>query len=752
MTATVAILYNPFQPERNKQVFKVTSQPTLREWLAGRGIEEFPLPTICVVDGEPVLRADWNTCRILPGMVVAFVALPQGGGGGGKILSTVLMIAVMVAAPYAGAALAASMGMGAVGAAVMTAGVALVGSALVNILIPPPSPTMPSVNYGGSSPSPTYSLQAQGNQARLGEPIPVIYGRHVVYPDFASTPYAEYVGNDQFLFQLHTIGQGEYDLEQIRIEDTSITSFEEVIYEVIPPGGSVTLLEPDVVTAPEVAGQELLATADGGNWVGPFSANPAETKADQIAIDIEMPRGVYYANNDGSLANKTITWQVQARLIDDEGEPVGGWVTLADETFTANTNTAQRKTYKYTATAGRYEVRLFRTNVKDMSSRAAHEIRWVGLKARLVGSSIFEGATMLALKMRATDNLSQRSSRMINCIVTRKLPVWSPVGGWSALQPTRSIAWALADVLRATYGAKLADSRIDLQALYDLDQIWSVRGDTFNGVFDQKLTVWEALSRIARCGRAVPFLQGGIVRFVRDEPRTLPVVLFSPRNIAKGSFRIEYVMPGEDTADAVTVQFLSSRTWKQDEVTSALPESSAGQPATVALFGCTDKLQARREGLYMAAANRYRRRLVTFQTELEGMIPTYGDLIAVSHDMPRWGRAGEVIAWDEPVLTLSEPVVFEEAGPHYIALRKRDGGVSGPWEVLPGESVTQVVLQEEPDITPFTGASEERTHFAFGNGEDWAVLARVTGVKPRGDLVEISCVVENPLVHTADQT
>lgn len=77
--------------------------------------------------------------------------------------------------------------------------------------------------------------------------------------------------------------------------------------------------------------------------------------------------------------------------------------------------------------------------------------------------------------------------------------------------------------------------------------------------------------------------------------------------------------------------------------------------------------------------------------------------------------------------------------------------MSGPWEVLPGEDAQQVVLQEEPDITPFTGASEERTHFAFGKGEAWAVLARVTGVKPRGDLVEISCVAENPLVHTADE-
>jgi hypothetical protein len=55
------------------------------------------------------------------------------------------------------------------------------------------------------------------------------------------------------------------------------------------------------------------------------------------------------------------------------------------------------------------------------------------------------------------------------------------------------------------------------------------------------------------------------------------------------------------------------------------------------------------------------------------------------------------------------------------------------------------------DFTPYTGSEQERTHFAFGIGEQWGVLARVTAVKPRGDLVEITSVVENPLVHTADQ-
>ena len=162
-----------------------------------------------------------------------------------------------------------------------------------------------------------------------------------------------------------------------------------------------------------------------------------------------------------------------------------------------------------------------------------------------------------------------------------------------------------------------------------------------------------------------------------------------------------------------------------------------------------------REGLYMAAANRYRRRIVTFRTELEGLIPTYGDLIAITHDLPRWGQGGEVVEADGRTLTLSEPLEWD-ADPaeraHYLALRRRDGGLSGPWQVEPGADDKTVVLSEDLDLEPYTGAEEERTHFAFGPGEAWGLRARVMAVRPRGEQVEITAVGEDARVHEADRT
>lgn len=211
-------------------------------------------------------------------------------------------------------------------------------------------------------------------------------------------------------------------------------------------------------------------------------------------------------------------------------------------------------------------------------------------------------------------------------------------------------------------------------------------------------------------------------------------------------------MPGDETADSVTVEFFSSRTWKPDEVTVGLGGSQSLNPAKVRLFGCTNEAHAIREGLYIAAANRYRRRIVTFRTELEGLIPTYGDLVAISHDMPSWGTGGEFMSWDPGSRTavLSEDVSFEAQTDHVIALRMRDGSVAGPYVVVTAGTPNSVVFEDPSGVDIRIATDSERTHFAFGRADHWATLARVITIRPRGDQVEVTCVAENSLVHSAD--
>lgn len=731
---------NPCQPDKGR-ISAFIQQPKTVWQLVKEQKVDLTMPILCLINGVPVMRKNWNDL-LNDNEIVNIVSLPLGGGGGGSNpVRVVLTVAVIVASVYIGGAVGAAYGAG--WGAAAAAGVSLSGGILVNTLVPTPKPTLNGMTSSSYTQSPTYSLQAQGNSARLGNPIPVIYGRHLIYPDFASQPYYRYQNNEQYVYQLHCIGQGSYDVEQIRVEDTPISAFKEITYKIVNPGESNTLFNEDVVTSAEVAGQELLKDV----IVGGFVLNPTESEINKIEIDVACQRGLYYANDNGGLSEKTVQWRVDARLIDDEDNALGDWFTLATETLTGSTVNGIYRTYAYSVARGRYEVRATRLDDKDDCSRSGHELRWISAKGYVVSGKNYGNVTLLAIVMKATDNLSQRASNLINCVVTRKLKTWSPNSGWSGLTPTRSIAWALADILKADYGAKLTDKSIDLNALYSLERKWSVRGDTFNGVFDSKLTVYEALSRVAKVGRAVAFIQGGIVRFVRDEPKTIPVALFGPRNIVKNSLSIQYIMPSEDTADSVCVQYFSEKTWKTSEITGTFSGSASDKTATVELFGCTNKEQAQREAVYMALANRYRRRVVTFSTELEGLIPTYGDLIAITHDTAHWGQGGEVIARNGLKLTLSEPVAFSDGVKNILALRNKNGSLGGVYEVTATELSTEVTLKTPPDIEILTASGVERTHFAFGSADKWSVFARVTGIRPRSNQVEITAVIEDDRVH-----
>jgi len=228
--------------------------------------------------------------------------------------------------------------------------------------------------------------------------------------------------------------------------------------------------------------------------------------------------------------------------------------------------------------------------------------------------------------------------------------------------------------------------------------------------------------------------------------------MFSQRNIVKGSFSVNYLMPTDDTADSVDVKYFSAASWAPATVRATLAGSTAAKPAKIDLFGVTTREHAWREGLYQAACNRYRRKIISFETEMEGFIPSFGDLIAIQHDMPAWGQSAEATAWDVATrtLTLSEPVTFT-TGTHYIGLRRRDGGVSGPYVCTAGATSTQVVLAIYPDMTPYTGGSEERTHIMFGPGITWRQPARVLSAKPQSlHRVTIEAVNEDDSVHTAE--
>ncbi|MBF0339660.1 MAG: phage tail protein [Magnetococcales bacterium] len=719
-------------------------------------------PVIAIYNGKPLMRVGWNR-RLADGDILEFYMLPLGGGGkgGSNPIGLVLGLATMFILPGIGGMIGAELGLStaAIGGVAEWSSMSLFKGAfalsvggLLSSLLPTPKQQQSQVAASIAAPSPTYSISAQGNTARIDSPIPVQYGRMKFFPEFAAVPYTEYSGNDQYLYELLCLGCGKFDVESINIQDTPISSFAEVSTEIIQPGGVITLFPANVITSVEVSGQ----AAQTSTALGPFTANSAGTEANALAIDVAFPRGVYYANDGGGLDNLSISWTVEARTVDDVGSPTGGYFTLGSETFTGATTTPQRRSYRYSVTAGRYQVLLTRTDTKhDGDSRYGHEINWVGLRAYLPETRDFGNVTLLAVRLRATDNLSGQAARQINVIATRKIPTWDPDTGWSSPVATRSIAWAIADAARnSDYGGRMTDSRIDLQALHDLDTVWTTRGDHFDGRFDGQTTVMDALGKIALAGRAKVYQQGGMLRVFRDASVAVPSAMFTERNMVKGSFSIEYVIQTEESANYCDVGYWDGTVWAPRRVDAKLPGVTASTVAKLETFGVTGRDQACREGAYFTACSLYRRRLVHFSTEMAGYLPTLGDLIVVQHSMPTWGQHGEIVAWDADnlIATLSDPPEWTEGEIHYIGLRTRTGGVSGPWEVTAVDGhPTQIQFAADPGIVPYTDLDAIRTHVTFGPGENWRQLVRVTGIKPQSQyVVAIDAVNEDARVHAAD--
>jgi predicted phage tail protein len=323
--------------------------------MAGTDVDS--VRTIVSVDGDYWLRSAWDQ-PIPHGAVVVMVPIP-GNGGGSNPLSMILQIAVIAAAVIIPGA---QWGLALTGWQAAAAGLAIQigGSLLVNAIAPA---ARTSASVTGTTTSPTYSLQSSGNTARLLDSIPVIYGRMKATPDLASQPYSEYHGNEQYVYELFCITQGEIDIESILIGDTPIANFSEIEYELVGPNQAVTLFPDNVVTSNDVAGIELQAPNDGGDWVGPFTANPAGTSANYIGVDLTLPSGLFYANDDGSLGALALTVEAQARQIDDTGGALGEWIELDLRELRMATAQPQQISYRYSVSSARYEVRMRRTTI-----------------------------------------------------------------------------------------------------------------------------------------------------------------------------------------------------------------------------------------------------------------------------------------------------------------------------------------------------------------------------------------------------
>lgn len=258
---------------------------------------------------------------ILEGDIVAISLVPLGGDSGKMILSIVAMVALSLVAPLLAPYIVGA-GYGATGVAATYAGATLAlaatqavivigGAMLINSVLAPQTPGL-----GGGSlvenlqNSPTYSWDTRGNSVQQGNPVPMLYGRHLVVPPLIS----KYVTNDndeQYLSVLYAVADGptDIDISTLKINGESSSNFTNV--EVFTRPGevnqSIISVFDDVITDKQINKRmsvDWVYTSTDGNSVSGFE------------VGLIAPRGLWYMNNLGKLQTVTAEIEIQYKYLD----------------------------------------------------------------------------------------------------------------------------------------------------------------------------------------------------------------------------------------------------------------------------------------------------------------------------------------------------------------------------------------------------------------------------------------------------
>jgi hypothetical protein len=182
--------------------------------------------------------------------------------------------------------------------ALITAAIAIAASFAVRLIFGKPK----GPNNQAQNPDPVYSLQGGANTARLGEPIPVCYGRTINYPDYVCPPYSFFQNNEQYIDQVLCLGQGDYQIHDLLISDTPASTLAsgtltwrqwasgQHLQRVGTIAAATGVLE-TVVTSIEVSDIELSGQAGNASWqTFPIVADIISPT--EIQLSTPVPSGV----------------------------------------------------------------------------------------------------------------------------------------------------------------------------------------------------------------------------------------------------------------------------------------------------------------------------------------------------------------------------------------------------------------------------------------------------------------------------
>jgi predicted phage tail protein len=378
--------------------------------------------------------------------------------------------------------------------------------------------------------------------------------------------------------------------------------------------------------------------------------------------------------------------------------PAGSGALVVTEKLRA---TARRTFTSPQLTQGKYEVRVRRNkNYIDYSVNLDKGNR-ITTKTDNTSSSdcylgdlneiVYQGVgynhtALLAVRVRMDDQISGVPNvSFLNG--GRVISTFSRANGviTESIKASNNPAWVLWDALTHwRYGAGIDPSRLDRSAFLDLAEYCDANGLTYDGVFDTNMNVWDACNYIARAGHAQLVPVGTRYSLVIERPSD-PVMLFGMGNIVEGTFKQSW-MARTDRATEIDVTFsdkdddYKSKTVKVADASAAL-EGRPQNAAQITAYGVVDIKRAYREGALQLNINRYLTQTCEWQSPIESIACTAGDVVLVQHDQPAWAESGRLAPGSTSTVIKLDKTVKMEAGKTYKLLVLANTAVRGTGHV-----------------------------------------------------------------------
>ncbi len=742
---------HPFKVERND--LTLPAGLTVLEILARVQADPVLRRHAHIFVGDQYIPQDyWGQVKPKPGMTLTIRVVPSGGEGKDP-LRTVLSIAIIAAAAFAGPAAAGALGLvkGSTAFSLVSAGitaaVGIGGQLLLNAIIPPSRPKLDTLT-GTSKKS--NSISGAGNFETPFGPIPVVLGEHRHFPPLGAKTYTEIVGDDQYFRMLLIWGYGPLDISNHKIGQTDINEFEDVEIETVQGFDS----DPALTLFPDQVFEEALQITV--HQVDDWILRTTQPDCDEISFDLTFPRGIQMEFGFLKFHPAALT-EIEFEI---ETSPTGAgtWTQHPNLAVAANQVTLFRKGQRIKMPSrGQYDIRIRRIT-PDPTDVNLHPgvAMWTALRTFTNENPIqfHKPVAATALRIRATDQLS-------GVIDKYSATVKSIVKDWNGSAWVEQVSNNPSALARHVWqfpgdDSPLPDTRVDIPGLQAFHDYCVAKGFTFNIVVDFQSSVGEMVRDILAAGRASPTNRDGKWSVVIDQPQTTPCQMFTPRNMLKGSFSGKIVY--SDKPHGFRVRFINEeKEFTQDErivYDDGFDETNATKFATMEFTGVTNPEQIWKLARYHIATLRLRPEIYTFSADVENLVCRRGDLIRAVHDVPLWGIAqGRVKQVIDDTVNVTQIVLDEEmtmlTGKNYsIRGRLEDNTqVNLGLSTVPGTSKT---VNLSP-LVPIANAPKVGDLVAFGQTGSETVELLIKEIQPLGGKnARLVCVDHAPAIQDAD--